>query len=145
MMEVLSVEFDESKRVLHLAANQPTEISTMEQLIGMCRMVHEVVSQYGPERLYLIVDITNIAIDPKLNEAYGHKISGIAEKFLFPGGIARYGYQITRVTIEMGLAEDEKHIDGMFDSRAAAEAYIDGLINKCENESTPTPTPPGSP
>ncbi len=144
MRNALAVEFDDSRRILHLSSSEPLEIREPDQLDVMCHMVHDLLAQYGPKRLYMIVDITNIAIDPSLSEAYGRKIRKIAEQFLYPGGIARYGYQITRVTVELGLSSDEYRLANLFQSRAAAEQYIDSLIAGRVAESTSTSIPPGT-
>ncbi len=142
MADSIAVEFDKTRHVLHLSSIDRIEISQPPQLDGMCAMVSDLLARYGPERLYMIVDITNIVIDPSLSEVYGRKIRKIADKFLHPGGIARYGYQITRITIEMALSSDESLLGNLFSSRLAAELYIDNLILRSKDGATPIPTPP---
>ena len=124
----LAVEFDETRRVIHIAATSPMQISAEEQLEILCETVQQLLTQHGHERVYMIVDITNLGIDPHLNKSYGKSICKIAEQFLYPGGIARYGYQITRVTVELGLAADKEWLGHLFRTRDEAELYIDGLI-----------------
>ncbi len=50
----------------------------------------------------MIVDLTKFIIEPKLSNCYAEKIQTIAQNCLFPNGLARYGYQITRMTVRLG-------------------------------------------
>lgn len=126
----LITEFDPEKRILHLSAKRVLRITDEERLTALCGAVQDVLERCRPGRCYLIVDLAKFSIDPKLSALYTDKILAICETYLFPGGIARYGYQITRVTIKIGSRERPESDTHLFGSKAEAFAYIHRLIRE---------------
>ncbi len=134
----LVTEFDSKTRILHLSAKCVLRISDEERLTALCAAVQDALERRRPGRCYLIVDLTKFSIDPKLSALYAEKILAICERYLFPGGIARYGYQITRVTIKISAKERPELDTGLFSSKAKAFAHIHGLIK--ENAASGVPS-----
>jgi len=122
------VEFAEEERIVHLSATEVLRINTEEKLNDLCGCVQERLESFGPEKVYMIVDLSKFSIEPNLAEVYGQKIAILSEHFLYPEGLARYGYQITRVTIMIADESDPGLGTGMFGTREEAFRYIRSLI-----------------
>jgi hypothetical protein len=78
----------------------------------------------------MVVDLAKFAIDPDLADIYMQKIGMLFQTYLYPNGLARYGYQITRVTIMMGKDSDPTSAEGLFANRFQAYRYIHRQIRQ---------------
>ncbi len=124
----LIIDFDGAKRILHLSAKTPVPVRTESELDLMCGTVYNILDKLcESDRVYMIVDIGKIIIDPKLAEKYAAKIQTLKEKFIYRGGMARYGMNMTRVTIMIGYKMHLLDEQNIFLSYDAARRYIDSL------------------
>lgn len=128
--KALQADFDPIDRIVHLSASQILQVNDYSQLIELCQAVEDKLEEFGPERMYMIVDLAKFSINPDLSEEYKTTIGLIGQKFLYPDGWVRYGYQITRVTIMLANdTEDTDHI-GLFSTKKEAYQRIQELINQ---------------
>jgi len=127
--DYFDLTFDDNRRILHLGYKEryhiATEIDLKTTMTAFDSMLHQLSAQ---GRIYLIVDMSNLIIEPELSEAYARFVQHITETHVMPGGIARYGYQITRVTVRLGYAEYLDDSPNIFGSREEAYDYIYSLI-----------------
>lgn len=127
--DILIIDFDGANRVLHLSAKTPVPVRTDSELDLMCGAVYKILEKLcESDRVYMIVDIGKIIIDPSLTEKYSAKIQMLKEKFIYRGGLARYGMNVTRVTIMLGYKRHLLDEQNIFPSYEAARRYIDSLI-----------------
>ena len=64
------------------------------------------------------------------NEELAREIKDIIDKYLFPGGIARYGMDLTRSTARASHAEYIGGDPNLFNLKEEAYAYINDLIEE---------------
>lgn len=122
-------EFDADKRILHLTARSVIYIRTGMQLQELCSSVNDLIGKYASkERCFMIVDLSKFHIEPRLADIYGEKIWVIADKYLIHNGLARYGYQITRLTIQMGYRRIKAGEPNLFKTRQDAYDFIERLV-----------------
>jgi hypothetical protein len=128
---MLALEFDELRRILHVSAREIVHIRTQAQVRTHFSSVMAMLDGYTQSgRVYLIIDMSNVIIDPELTGIYARYAREVGDKYIFPNGIARYGYQITRVTVRRGYEEYLAESPNLFNSRDEADTYISGLIEK---------------
>ena len=126
-----SMEFDPSRRIVWLSFPKAVEFRDRKQMDDNFRKVEsELESYFRGERIYLVVDIHNLIIDPSLAEALAAGAKAIADKYVYPGGIARFGLQITRATIRRGYQDHLREDPNIFTTREEAEDYVESLIAK---------------
>ncbi len=139
----LIAEFDEHRRILHITASSPIHVWTLEQGRELETAIHSVLTRYlSQERGYLIADLSKIIIEPDDIQAYAQAIQKIADKFLFPDGFARYGFEIGRVTAQMG---HQLYLNGnpnLFNTKKEAFAYIRGMIESRDAKPGSRQAPP---
>ena len=124
-------EFDSDKRIFHLSATEVLRVDTKEQLEELCSAVFVKLGKYMESgRCYMIVDLTKFIIEPKLADYYAEKIQTISQNCLYPNGLARYGYQITRATIRMGHKDKIDGDPNLFGTKQEAFDFINGLIQQ---------------
>ncbi|HOP07591.1 MAG TPA: hypothetical protein PLF13_09900 [candidate division Zixibacteria bacterium] len=121
---LLEVEYDDTNRIVYLTASETISISCETEMIQLCSTIRETLDQYGPERLYLVMDLLRFAIEPSLAELYAERVRSLTEDYLYPDGLARYGYQITRVTIMLGAENKKATKDLFFTNKEEACQYI---------------------
>lgn len=83
----------------------------------------------------MIIDYTRIIIEPLCIAEYAAEIKKIIDTFLYRDGIARYGFEIGRVTARLGHSTPIGVPLNLFATRAEAEAYIHSII--ADDETTP--------
>lgn len=124
-------EFDENKRIFHLSATEVLRIESKQQLEELCSAVFSKLSKYvDSDRCYMIVDLSKFAIDPKLTDCYAEKIQTISENCLYFNGLARYGYQITRMTVRKGHETKISGDPNLFGNKQEAYEFINNLIQQ---------------
>ena len=132
-------EFDEADRIVHLSSGKPRRMTTGEHLEQAFAYLRSILDRYIDKgRVYLIIDMSNIIIEPDLKSMYATRAHAISEKYIMPHGIARYGYQITRVTVRTGYTDHLREEPNIFNSREEAYAYIRGLIAGYKNQTLST-------
>lgn len=131
LVEKYIVDFDPADRVVHIGASERMNIAIPEMLNAWFSALAQILDRFVKGgRIYLIVDVNNILFDPSLAKIYADNVRTIMEKYTYPGGIARYGFQITRVTVRRGYGDFLKENPNIFNTRTEAETYIKGMIEK---------------
>jgi hypothetical protein len=144
-------EFDEQRLIVHLTAKKPVHVTTLEQGYELSRAVKEILDRYLSDRRgYLITDYSKIIIEPEKIDEYSGEIRKIMDAYLQPGGLARYGFEITRVTARLSHAAYLGGSPNLFNSKEEAYRFIDqlreehiraGIVEQVETNEPPTPTP----
>ena len=136
--KIIIAEFDNDKRILHLTATKVIQVKTKQQLVELCSAVKAKLEKYTDTgRCYMIVDLIKFIIEPKLSDCYAEKIQSIAQNCLYPNGLARYGYQITRIPIMMGHENKIMGDPNLFNTKEEAFEFIESLIQKKSSDNQP--------
>ncbi|MFZ1684700.1 MAG: hypothetical protein WAU88_11315 [Candidatus Zixiibacteriota bacterium] len=121
-------EFDPELRIVHLSAKRVVHIRTSEQGVLIGEALEAILKAHlEHERGYLVTDISKIVIEPADVELYATKINALAERYLYPHGIARYGYAIGRITVMLSHESNLIRDLNLFASREEAIAFVKGL------------------
>ncbi|MDD4050795.1 MAG: hypothetical protein PHR28_02695 [candidate division Zixibacteria bacterium] len=132
----LQFTFDEENRILYLTQTGPVRITTDRQLIALMEAIRAQMEQHQePGRMYMIADMTQLVVVPELSHLYGALAEEIYSIFVYPNGIARYGHQITHITIRRGYMDYRDKNPNLFGTRVEAENYIRSLIARRRAES----------
>lgn len=78
----------------------------------------------------MITDYSKIIIEPENIDEYAAEIKKIIDTYLYPEGLARYGFEITRVTARLGHATYLGGSPNLFNTREEADAYIRSLAEQ---------------
>ncbi len=122
-----------------MTAKKDIHFSTTEDLDALYDSLCDILRQYthdGP--VYLLVDLARYVIEPALFEYYTVKSKQIKEKYVYPDGISGYGFQITRVMVQLSYAKTGKR-PPLFKSRHEAEEYLFDSEAKRKKMSAKTP------
>ncbi len=129
--DYLIPDFDEENRILHISYRRKIHPTTREHLQLKFGAMRELLNRYtAAGRVYLIIDITNFILEPELKELYAEEARRIRDTYIMPNGIARYGFQITRITVRQGYAQYLGENPNLFYSREEAYLYIYSLIEE---------------
>ena len=121
----LVAEFDEKNLIVHITGINSLNCQTREQGIILGNKIEEsIVSRLADRRGYLITDLSKIVIDPKLVTPYCEYINKFKKLYLQPGGIARYGFEITRITAKMGHKGSIAGPVNLFNTKEEAFEFI---------------------
>ncbi len=132
--EEISLTFDPETRIAELSAKTVLTIDSTEKLDTLCNTICSLLTrESGGKRCYLAVDISQIVIDPGLADQYAGKIKAMKEEMLFPEGLVRYGFEITRVTIKLAEMKEGK-FPILFNKRDEALRYLEELSRNREAE-----------
>ena len=127
----LVAEFDEKNLIVHVTGINSLNCQTREQGVALGEKIIELIdSCLNGRRGYLITDYSKVIIDPSLVDLYITYINKIKADYLCKGGIARYGYEITRITAKMG---HEMFIGGslnLFNTKEEAFEFIYRMIEQ---------------
>ena len=142
-------EFDEQRLIVHLTAKNPVHATTVEQGYTLSRAVKTIMSRFlGDRRGYMIIDYGKIIIEPDKIDEYAAEVKDIMDTYLQPGGWARYGFEITRVTARLGHAAYIGGSPNLFNTKEEAFRYIyelreehlrAGVIEPTHGAELPTP------
>jgi len=136
--DYLDLEFDQTRRILHIGFKSRIHPTTKEQLDRKFAVLGEILGPYTKSgRVYLIINMSNVIFEPELKTAYVANAQAIQDKYIMPDGIARYGFQITRITVRQGYAEQSGEDPHIFNSREEAFAYIEALIERHQSAGIP--------
>ena len=125
----LITEFDSRLRILHVAYRRRIHPTTKAHLDIVFDTFEKMLDPYFESgRLYLIIDMTNFIVEPNLKLEYVARARDLIEKYIYPDGIARYGFQITRITIRACYDQYMAANPNIFNSREEAYRYIYSLI-----------------
>lgn len=123
------LKFNPEKMILHLTAREELLVSTPEELQSLCERVRDHLDRHaGGQPCYMIVDISRIVIQPELVPMYAEHMKQLHAGYVYPDGVARYGYAITRVTARAGYERMHGGDPNLFRTYEEACEYIDGLI-----------------
>jgi hypothetical protein len=129
--DYIITEFDEQNRILHTAYSCRVHPTSETHLNIIFSAYKEKVAQFAESgRVYLIIDMSNLIIEPDLKAAYAAQAKDIIEKYIMPHGVARYGFQITRITVRAGYDRYMHDAPNIFNSKEEAYDYIYSLIKK---------------
>jgi len=130
-IEDLVGEFDERYRIVHLTAKRTIHATTLEQGKMVSAAVQAILAKLlRGRRGYMITDYSRIILEPEHIDIYAAEIKRIIDTFLYPGGLARYGFEITRVTARLGHATYLGGSPNLFNTREQAENYIRTLAEQ---------------
>jgi len=122
-------EFDSKRRIVHLTAESEIRFNEPEDLLILYKDACEILERYtGDGPVYLLVDLARFIVDPSLFGFYAEKSAKLKEKFLYPEGMAGYGFQITRVTVQLSYGDCDKR-PPLFKTRREAEEYLENLAS----------------
>lgn len=121
------IEFDKEHRILTISATEKISSLDEQELCSFCDEVKTLIEKYATsERCYLAVDLGKIVVDPKITSVYADQIKGLSEKYLYPNGLARYGFGITRLTA-MKASHDTNEDPKLFRHKQDALTYLKSL------------------
>jgi hypothetical protein len=127
-IEDLVAEFEPESRIVHQTATKVVRITTHAQAELLADATDRNLSRLlGNERGYLVTNISKVVIEPSVVEVFAARINELISKYLHPHGIARYGYEIGRVTVRMSHEANMIRDLNLFASKDEAYAYIRGL------------------
>ena len=116
VLDHVCIEYEPDSEIVHLKPNGPIQVSSRDDLETLCSRVRRFMAEHCTNgRCYFMVNITPITIDPAFFRAYGEHIKALLQTYIYPEGIARYGYNITRVTARggsRGIQTGEPHFFG---------------------------------
>lgn len=129
--DLFVTEFDETHRILHIAYRRAIHPTTPAHLEMKFKIFRDLLDQYIPSgKIYLIIDMTNFILEPDLKTKFAELARMISHEYIMPNGIARYGFQITRITVRQSYNIYLNENPNIFNSREEAYAYIFSLIDK---------------
>jgi hypothetical protein len=129
--DIYDIGFDESRRILHLAHKRTLHPTTPAHLETIFQALRRELDQYiSAGRIYLIINMTNFILEPDMKTRYAELARGIRDIYIMPNGIARYGFQITRITVRQSYDRYLCESPNIFNSRGEAFAYINSLIDR---------------
>lgn len=122
----LVAEFDAQRRIVHQTAEHALHFRTPEQAELLAAATDKNLSRHlGSGRGYLITNISRIVIEPTVVDIFTARINELIAKYLYPHGIARYGYAIGRVTVRMAHEARQLQDLNLFATKEEAIAYIE--------------------
>jgi hypothetical protein len=130
-IEDLVGEFDEQYRIVHLTARRPIHVTTLAQGRMLSKAVNAILTEFLADRRgYMITDYSKIIIEPEKIDEYAAEMRQIIDRYLYPEGLARYGFEITRVTARLGHAAYLGGSPNLFNTKREAETYIHTLAER---------------
>jgi hypothetical protein len=132
-------EFDSRNRIIHLTAKSRLVIDSKTDLDKAFAATKAILEEYCKDgRCYMVVDMSRFVFDPSIADEYRANMKETCSKYIFPNGVARYGYEITRVTVMLGHAGSEGVAPNLFATKKDAYEFIEKLIEK-NREKKPQP------
>lgn len=145
-------EFDERLLIVHLTAKNPIHVTTLEQGYMLSQAVKDMLNHFlCGRRGYMITDYGKIIIEPEKIDEYAAEVKDIMDTYLQPGGFARYGFEITRVTARLGHAAYIGGSPNLFNTKEEALRYIHalreehiqaGIVGPVPSDNQPAPFSP---
>ncbi len=121
------IEFDKEYRILTISATEKIYSLDEKELCSFGDEVKTIIEKYAsPEKCYLAVDLGKIVVDPKITSIYADQIKSLSEKYLYPNGLARYGFGITRLTA-MKASHEMNENPNLFRHKQDALTYLKSL------------------
>ncbi|MCP4570514.1 MAG: hypothetical protein GY841_23265 [FCB group bacterium] len=127
--EYFIVDFDDSQRIMYLSNEGLVHLKTKNQVDQSFELFQSICRRYYAQgKFYLIIDMSNFIIEPDLTAVYAKNAKKIIEKYIVPGGVARFGHQITRLTVRRAYADYLTEKPQIFSTRGEACTYINEVI-----------------
>jgi len=127
--------FDRHTNIVEIAYRDDFHINNEKELRQYFSAVSEYlesIKQYG--EVYIIVDISNFVVEPNLASTYAELVDVLTRKYLHKNGIARYGYQITRITLKRAYEEYLERNPNIFRTKNEAYKYIESISKKDQEQ-----------
>ncbi|MEZ5360538.1 MAG: hypothetical protein R3F48_17120 [Candidatus Zixiibacteriota bacterium] len=129
MLSSVRVDFDKQKNIIHIGFGEEVTIHTENELYAMYGKFEQYLKSLGSDRrYYLVIDMSNLIINQNLAHQYAMEISRLSKKYLHDDGIARYGYQMTRIVVKRAHEEYLNKDPRLFGNKKEAYDYIESLI-----------------
>ncbi len=136
ILENLVLEYDHDTNILTITGLDKVHIVTSDQLEALYDMIEYCLeTQCAEKRGYALVDMSKLTIDYELVEDYAIHHQSSFYRWVYPEGIARYGYAITRLTIADGYRRVGEETPHFFPTRDEAVAYLRDLRQRQRSES----------
>ncbi|MFQ5498956.1 MAG: hypothetical protein ACE5FH_04730, partial [Candidatus Zixiibacteriota bacterium] len=85
-----------------MSADPQLHLISIDQLHPFKRDNHTLLQRFcNNDRIYLVVDIGHIIVEPSLLQEYQQMAKELFSQYIYPDGVARYGFEITRITVTM--------------------------------------------
>ncbi|MEZ5360537.1 MAG: hypothetical protein R3F48_17115 [Candidatus Zixiibacteriota bacterium] len=128
----ITVEFDAENRVIIVSSTSIIHATKQQDCLDVIRTVHDlIIPLLKGEKGYLILDYGRIWIEPEDLSAYAEVLYAELGDHIYPGGYARYGLGISRVTSKrMSKYMEDRAPIPLFYTREEAEEYIYDLAAK---------------
>jgi len=124
-IENLIIGFDNEYRILHLSASPIIYVETKRELTKTRQVVGIQLDKYAArERCFMVENLSAMIIEPELVDYYSDKVQTLCDNFLYPGGLPRYDFQITRVTAQIEYDKGKLTVLLMFSNKQEAINYI---------------------
>ncbi len=142
MEKLFQHEFDSDRMIMHMYFPDQKDVGTKQELSDHFELNHQLFRKYKRfGKFYLVIGIGNLLIDTALSDAYAEEASRLMKEYIIPGGVARYGFKMTRVTVKLGYEKRLKEDPNLFGSKEQAFAHIESLISKAEIDDANFATP----
>ena len=130
--KIINIEFDETNRIVHLQFNELLKFEFHIEFKEYSNYVENYVGNIAStdNRCYLVIDMHNLIIEPNMKNLYIAHAQKMYQNFLHHNGVARYGAQITRVTVKISHKEKLKQDPHLFRNKEEAYEYIYNLIKQ---------------
>ena len=144
VLDHIVVEYEPEAEIVHLNPSNQLLINNRNDLETLCGHVRTFMAERcTSNRCYFMANISMITIDPAYMRAYGDHIKALLQTYIYPEGIARYGYNITRVTARGGSKGIQIEDPHFFGTEWEARDYLTRLrkyrldITDCHKCKTP--------
>ena len=129
--KIINIQYDAAKSIMYLSLVEKYVFTDADDFKAYVKDVYSIYDRLSKgNRFYLIIDLQNLVVDQSLLKEYKEMITFMYGHYLYPNGVARFGSQLTRLTIKMGHADQKEHQPNIFPTKAEAVQYIDELIKR---------------
>ncbi len=123
----MTIEFDADTRIVSISASEKIFLLDDEDLTTYWEhMTAEISRVVGKERCFLLINLKKIIIDPKISSTYGKLARKFCQEYLYKNGVARYGFEVTRLTVLRASLESESS-PSLFNSMQEAIKFLNSL------------------
>lgn len=129
LLSSILIDFDSRKNIIHVSYKEEINILTEDDLYSKFNYLEEYIKALGADRrYYLVVDMSNLIINPSLVHQYAMESSRISNTYFHEDGVARYGFQMSRIVVKRAHRENLNGHPRIFSSKKDAFDYIESLI-----------------
>lgn len=129
--KTIDIQYDADNSIMYLNLIEKYVFNDPDEFKAYVKCVYSIYDRLaGGKRFYLIIDLQNLVVDQSLLKEYKEMITFMYGHYLYQNGVARFGSQLTRLTIKMGHTEQQDHQPNIFPTKAEAVQFIHALIKK---------------